>query len=242
MVVGLTIAVTTGKRSVGVVWVRTLATSAATVAAAVAHRGSDVVAVTVVVAVVVVVVVVVVVNRSGTMTRVVWMIPWIVNVIRSVPTPTPTVVEAAAVPAGTVIVGAVVISRPPPVVAQVDAQTPAGRTVVIPVQVGEEGIIVAKAKGNIGVESAETRTVAVVVVVVRIVAVVAGGTRAGRGGIVHHLHVGGDHRLAAARIVGQRAEQVAIFIGFVNDGIGLDRGGCGRCCGGIGGFNRRFAR
>lgn len=69
-------------------------------------------------------------------------------------------------------------------------------------------------------KSAESGTVAVIVIVVRIIAIAADGSC----GIVHYLHVGGDHGFAASRIVGQRAEEVSVFVSLVNDGIGLHSG------------------
>jgi hypothetical protein len=82
-------------------------------------------------------------------------------------------------------------------------------------------------------EPADAGTVGVVVVIVGVVAV-AGARRIDRGRLrlVHHFHIRGDDRFRAARIVGQRAEQVAVFIGLVNNGISLDSGVFGdRLCG-----------
>lgn len=108
---------------------------------------------TIVEAVVRVVVVVIPVDRH----RVMMVRPRIVripSVVRSVPAP--TVVEAAAVPAGTIVIGTIVVVRPPPVVAHVNAYTPACWTVIVPIHVGEVGVVVTPAEGNVSVEPADT--------------------------------------------------------------------------------------
>ena len=192
---------------------------------AISYGRSDVVAVPIVIAVVLVVVVVIVVD--GLWTVMVMVISRAVRipsvVVRVVPSP--TIVEAAVIPVGVIIVRAVVVVRPPPIIAQVDADTPAGGTVVIPIHVGEIGVVVAPTRVNIGVESADARAIAVIIVVVRIIDIAGGcSCRDGCGGITfNYLHVGGDHRLAAARIIGQRAEQISVLIGFINDGISFHR-------------------
>lgn len=138
--------------------------------AAVTHRGTDIVAVSVVVGVVVVVVVVIVVDGLWTVrtVRTMRMIPRIVvSVMWSVPAP--TVVETIVVPVRIVPVRTIVVSRPPPVVTQVDADAPAGRTVVVPIQVGEVWVVIAPASVHVGVEAADTRSIAVVIVVVGII-------------------------------------------------------------------------
>ena len=84
---------------------------------AVAHRRSDVVAVTVVEAVVLVMMVVVVVNGVIAMV----MVPRIVIspiVIRIVPAP--AVMETVVIPIGRVVIGAIVIVRPPPIVTHIN--------------------------------------------------------------------------------------------------------------------------
>lgn len=80
-------------------------------------------------------------------------IPSVVG-IRTIPAP--SVVETAVVPSGTVVVRTIVIVRPPPVVTYVDAQAPAGGTVIIPIHIGEVGVVVAPTRVNIGVESTDT--------------------------------------------------------------------------------------
>ena len=115
MVVGLAVTVAACQRSVGVVgvFIRTLAS------VAVAHRGTDVIAVAVVVGVVRVVVVVVVVDGLGAV-MMVRMIPGTAaRVMRTVPAP--AVAETVVIPVGRIVVGTVVVARPPPVVTQVNA-------------------------------------------------------------------------------------------------------------------------
>lgn len=91
-------------------------TSAAT---AVAHRRTDVVTMPVVVGVVRVMVVVVVVDGLAAR-MVVRVIPGIIaDVVRTVPAP--TVVETVVIPVGRIVVGTVIVVRPPPVVAQINA-------------------------------------------------------------------------------------------------------------------------
>jgi len=127
--------------------------------------------VTIVVAVVRVVVVVVPVNRHRTMMRSRTVrIPSIVG-IRTIPSP--TVVETAVIPEGIVVVGTIVIVRPPPVVAHVDAYSPAGRAVVIPIQIGEVWIVIAKTQANVSVETTNAGTISVIVVIVRVIRVCA---------------------------------------------------------------------
>ena len=89
-------------------------------------------------------------------------------------------------------------------------------------------------------EAADAGTVVVVVIVIGIIRVAAATAgRVGRGGILFlsNFHIGCDYRLGAAGIVGQRTQQIAVFIGFINDGIRLHSGVVGRLCGG--GFHSR---
>lgn len=109
---------------------------------------------TIVVAVVWIAVVVIPVDRHRTM-RMMWNVR-IPSVDGIGTVPSPTVVEAAVIPDGIIVVRAIVIVRPPPIVTHIDAYSPAGRAVVIPIQVGEEGVVVAPANVYIGVESADT--------------------------------------------------------------------------------------
>lgn len=126
---------------------------------------------TIVVAVVRVVVVVIPVDGHRTMMRSRTVrIPNIVG-IRTVPSP--TIVETAVIPEGIVVVRTIVIVRPPPVVAHVNAYSPAGRTVVIPIQIGEIWIVVAKTQANVGVETTKAGAIAVIVVIVRVIRVTA---------------------------------------------------------------------
>lgn len=123
VVVRFTVAITTCYRTIYAIVIRTFAATAIAVAT-VAHRGSDVVAVTIEVAIVVVVVVVIPVDGSGTVRTMGTVRAWIVRIpgvvgIRTIPTP--TVVETAVVPEGIVVVGTIVVARPPPVVTHVDA-------------------------------------------------------------------------------------------------------------------------
>jgi hypothetical protein len=120
---------------------------------AITNGRSDVVAVSIVIAMVLVAVVVIPVDGHRTvmvMSRTV-RIPSVV--VRTIPSP--TIVETAVVPVGVIIVRTVVVVRPPPIIAHVNAQTPAGRAVVIPVHVGEIGVVVAPSDINIGVKSAD---------------------------------------------------------------------------------------
>ena len=85
---------------------------------AVAYRRSDVVTVTIVVAGVLVMMVVVIVDGH----RAVMMIPRIIVrhvVVRILPAP--TVVETVIIPIGGIVVGTVIVARPPPIIAHVNA-------------------------------------------------------------------------------------------------------------------------
>lgn len=194
---------------------------------AISNGRSDGVAVPIVIAVVRVMVVVIPVDGHRAVRTIRAVRAWIVRTpsvigVRSIPTP--TVVETAVVKEGIVIVRTVVVVRPPPVVTHVNAYAKAGGTVIVPVHVGEEGVVVTKSQIDIRVKSADTGSVAVVVIVIRIIG--AGGCDS-RGGCfaIDHLHVGRDHRLAAAWIIGQRTEQISVFVSFINDGVGLHLGG-----------------
>ena len=156
---------------------------------------------TIVIAVVRVVVVVVPVNGHRAMRR--SRAVRIPNVVGVRAVPAPAVVETAVIPEGIVVVGTIVIVRPPPVVAQVDADAPTGGRVVVPVQVGEVRVVVAGV--NVGVETTDAGTICVIVVIVRVIRV--GARRTSDGGrsdcrVIHHFHVSGDHGLAAAGIIG----------------------------------------
>lgn len=96
------------------------------------------------------------------------------NVVGVRAVPAPAVVETAAIPCGTVVVRTIVIVRPPPIVAHVDAYSPTGRTVIIPIQVGEKGVVVAPTHVNIGVETTDAGGIAVIVVIVRVIRISAG--------------------------------------------------------------------
>ena len=158
---------------------------------------------TIVIAVVRVVVVVVPVNGHRAMRR--SRAVRIPNVVGVRAVPAPAVVETAVIPEGIVVVGTIVIVRPPPVVAQVDADAPAGGRVVVPVQVGEVRVVVAPTGVNVGVETTDAGTICVIVVIVRVIRV--GARRTSDGGrsdcrVIHLFHVSGDHGLAAAGIIG----------------------------------------
>jgi len=72
-------------------------------------------------------------------------------------------------------------------------------------------------------ETTNAGTVAIVVIVIGIIRIASAGTVGCGCGrlLIGHFHVGGDHRLAAARIVGQCAQQISVLIGLINDGIGF---------------------
>lgn len=180
----------------------------------------------------VVVVVIVVDGLAARMIRMVRVIPGIVGVVVWV-IPAPTVTETVVIPIGGIVVGTVVVSRPPPVITQVNAQTPAGWIIIIPIHIGEVGIVIAPTGIYIGVEPTEAGTVTVVVIVIGVVTVAASGDRSVR--IIDHFHIRSDDRLRAARIVGQCAEQVAVFVSLINDGIGFHGRGRGGSIRGDGG-------
>ncbi len=111
MVVGLPVAITAASHAA----VRAVGKFATVVA--VANRRPDIIAVTVVVTVVLVMVVVVVVNGITAMV----MMPRIVVspiVIRIVPAP--AVVETVVIPIGRIVVGTVIVIRPPPIISHVN--------------------------------------------------------------------------------------------------------------------------
>jgi len=217
VVVGLAVAVTD----------TAVASAAGQLAAVtVAHRGPDVVPVSIVEAVVRVVMVVVVADGfvAGMIMRMPGTVVTMVGV-RSVPAP--TVAETAVIPVGSIVVGTVVIVRPPPVVTQVNAYAPAGWTIVIPVHVREEGVIVTKTQRDTGVKSAEPGAVTIIIVVIGVVA----GTAGGRSGCrIGDRCIVRDDRFRTARIIGQCAQQVAVLVGLIDDGIGLQGSavGCDR--------------
>ena len=146
---------------------------------AVAYGKSDRLAMTIVEGVVLIVVVVIEVAGpvtarmvpvvKMTIVPVVMMVPRmeVMIVERIVVTPAPAIVEAPVVI--TIIVGTNVVVRPPPVITQVDAVTPAVGVVVIPVGVGVPRIIVAPAVVDAGMESAESGGVIIIVIVIIVV-------------------------------------------------------------------------
>ena len=115
MVVGFTVAVSSTGNPAMVVVFRKFSASTA-----VAHRWSDVVAVTIIVAVVLVVVVVVVVNWIAAVMMI--MIPRVnVGQMMVGVVPAPSIVETIIIPIGRIVVGTVIIARPPPIVTHVNA-------------------------------------------------------------------------------------------------------------------------
>ena len=124
----------------------------------------------VVIGVVRIVGVVIVVNGlAAGVIRMVRIVPRIVGAVA------PSVAPAPVVPVGVVPVGTVVVAWPPPIVTQVDTDAPAGWIIIIPVQIGEVGVVVSPTGVHVGVEPTEAGTVTVVVIVVGIVAVAASG-------------------------------------------------------------------
>ncbi len=104
------------------------------------------------------------------------------------------------VPAAAIVVGTIVRRGPPPVVTEVNTYTPGRWIRIIPVEVGEIGIVIAPAAVNIRVETTQTRGVIVVVIVV-IIVIIGGGNRtvAWRG--INRIGVF-DDRFANTGIVG----------------------------------------
>lgn len=167
------------------------------------------------VAVVVVVVVVIVVNGYVV---VMMIVPeWVAAVVVSVPAP--SVVETVVIPVRTVIVWAIVETWPPPIVSQVNAQTPTGWLSVIPVHIGEKWVVISPSSIYVGVEPAYAGSVIIVVIIVWVIGICRCVRRCCRcgSGVVNHFHVSGYNRFALTGIIGQGAEQIAVLIGFVYD-------------------------
>ena len=112
MVVGLPVAITvSGYSAVG-------SPREFTPVIAVAHRRPDVVTVSVIVAVVLVMVVVVVVDGHWSVRSVrprTVRVPCVVRII-----PAPPVVESVVIPIGRIVVGTIIVARPPPVITHVN--------------------------------------------------------------------------------------------------------------------------
>ena len=71
-------------------------------------------------------------------------------------------------------------------------------------------------------EPADAGSVVVVVIIVGVVGACCDGCSCSP--FVHNFHVSSDYWLCATRIVGQGAQEVAVFIGLINDGVGLHGG------------------
>lgn len=118
MVVGLAVSVTTCHSVSSIVSIGALAATAA--ATAVAHGGSEIVAVTIIVGMILVVVVMIPVDGHRAVRAVRARAVRIPSIVVGI-VPAPSVVETVAVPVGGIVVGTVVIARPPPVITHVNA-------------------------------------------------------------------------------------------------------------------------
>ena len=191
--------------------------------AAVTQRGTYVVAMPVIKRVVVVIVVVIVVcgHPVVVMPPSVAVIP-IVVMVRMMISPTPTVCETVVVPAVTIIIWTVCIARPPPVITHINAYTPVIWVVIIPIEIGVEGIIISPSAVEVAVETADAGGVIIIIVIVLIVIVVGDvGVARGRSRLGSASLSILDERLADARIVGFGVNQRAVLVIFIYNGIGL---------------------
>ena len=194
--------------------------------AAVTQRGTYVVAMPVIKRVVVVIVVVIVVGGHPVvvMPPSVAVIP-IVVMVRMMISPSPTVCETVVVPAVTIIIWTVCID------------TPVIWVVIIPIEIGVEGIIIPPSAVEVAVETADAGGVIVVIVIVLIVIVVGDvGVARGRSRLGSASLSILDERFADAGIVGFGVNQRAVLVIFIYNGIGLyDIVACliGFCCSGF---------
>lgn len=215
-------------------WMVIVSRTVATTGVAVAQRRADIVAMTVVEGVVAVKVVVVIVGRQPVvmvpMARIA-VIP--VMVVRMMISPSPAIGEPIVVPPVTIVIRTVGVAWPPPIITHVNAYAPVVWVVIVPVQVCIEGIIVTPPTIQVGVETTDARSVIIVIVIILVIIIVIGdvgvprtglngSSRTRSSGIVCVL----DERFADAWIVRFRVNQSAVFIIFVDDGIGLDSIGC----------------
>ena len=204
--------------------------------AAVTQRGTYVVAMPVIKRVVVVIVVVIVVGGHPVvvMPPSVAVIP-IVVMVRMMISPSPTVCETVVVPAVTIIIWTVCIARP--VITHINAYTPVIWVVIIPIEIGVEGIIIPPSAVEVAVETADAGGVIVVIVIVLIVIVVGDvGVARGRSRLGSASLSILDERFADAGIVGFGVNQRAVLVIFIYNGIGLyDIVACliGFCCSGF---------
>lgn len=198
---------------------RTIAASKA----AVAQSGTDIVAVSVIESVVVVVVVVIVVGGHPVvvMPPSVTVIP-IVMMVRVMISPTPTIGKAVVIPSVTIIIWAVCVAGPPPIVAHINAYAPVIWVVIVPIEIGVEGIVIPPSAIEVAVETADTGGVIIVIVIVLIVIVVGDvGVARGCGRLGSASLRILDERLADAGIVGFGVNQRAVLVIFIYNGIGL---------------------
>lgn len=139
-----------------------------TAADIVADRRSYIVAMSVVERVVVVKIVVIVV---GCQISIVISVPVAVIsvIVWMMVRPSPAVCESIVVIAVTIIVRAIVVTWPAPVVTHVNAYAPRRWTVIIPIEVGVERIVVTPTAIYICVESTKTGGVVIVIIVVFII-------------------------------------------------------------------------
>lgn len=106
-----------------------------------------------------------------------WATPTVVSVmvpaviaVRIVPAP--SVVESAVIVTVRIVVRTIVVGRPVPVIAEVDAHAPVVRVVIIPIHIGIVGIVVSPAVVDVGVKTANARRIVVVIVIVVVIIIV----------------------------------------------------------------------
>ena len=83
--------------------------------------------------------------------------------------PSPTIGEAVVIKAVTIVIWTIVVTWPAPIVPHVNTYAPRRWTVVIPIEVGVERIVVAPSAIYICMESAKTGGVVIVIIVVFII-------------------------------------------------------------------------
>ncbi len=134
--------------------------------------------------------------------------------------PSPTIGEAVVIKAVTIVIWTIVVTWPAPIVPHVNTYAPRRWTVVIPIEVGVERIVVAPAAIYVGVETAETRRIVIIIIVVFVIIIVV-VDHVGTASAVFCSFCVLNDRFAVTGIVSFGVQQVSGLIVFIYDGVCL---------------------
>ena len=88
--------------------------------------------------------------------------------------PAPAVIKSAVIVTVRIVVRTVVVGRPVPVVTKIDTYAPVVRVVIIPVHIGEIGVVISPAVIDVAVETTNPRRIVIVVIIIVVIIIIVG--------------------------------------------------------------------